>query len=288
MSLSATTKIAGIVGWPVAQSFSPQLHGFWLNEMRIDGAFVPLPVRREDFSVVIRALMKAGFTGVSVTIPHKEAAFAVAHDCDVAGRIAGAVNLLIFHQNGRIEGQNTDVAGLQTALGENPGAAAIAGKPVVILGAGGAARAATIALHNLGAGEIRIVNRSPARADQLSMALSAHIAPKIRVFDAAHWPEAAQHVALVVHATSAGMKGLPSLDIALDPLPKMAAICDIVYNPLETPLLTRARLAGFKTIDGLGMLMHQGVTAFQAFFGEKPKVTPQLRRYLEEALARDK
>ena len=282
MNLSGTAKLAGIIGWPVAQAFSPRLHGYWLNEMGIDGALVPLPVRPEDFSIVIRGLMKAGFKGVSVTIPHKEAAFAICHETDLAARVAGAVNLLIFRDNGRIEGRNTDASGLAAALRENLDAGALKGKAVVILGAGGAARAAVVALHDIGAGEIRIVNRSRGRADQLAAALSPYVKPSLVVFD--DWSKAAQGAALVVHSTSAGMKGAPSLDIAFDALPKDAVICDIVYNPLETPLLKRARAAGYKTIDGLGMLMHQGVPAFEAFFGVTPKVTPSLRKNLEEAL----
>ena len=282
MSLSGAARLAGIIGWPVTQAFSPRLHGYWLNEMGIDGALVPLPVRREDFSVVVRALMKAGFKGVSVTIPHKEAAFAICHETDLAARAAGAVNLMIFHENGRIEGRNTDATGLAASLRENLGADALKVKTTVVLGAGGAARAVVVALHDLGAGEIRIVNRSRGRADQLAAALSPHVKPRIVVFD--DWSKAAEGAALVVHSTSAGMKGAPSLDIPLDPLPKTAAVCDIVYNPLETPLLKRAHAAGYKTIDGLGMLMHQGVPAFEAFFGATPKVTPALRKNLEEAL----
>jgi shikimate dehydrogenase len=288
MSLTGAARLAGIIGWPVAQAFSPRLHGYWLNEMKIDGALVPLPVRPEDFSIVVRALMKAGFKGVSVTIPHKEAAFAICHDCDHAARAAGAVNLLIFHDSGRIEGRNTDAGGLAASLRNNLGRESLRGKFAVILGAGGAARAAAVALNDLGAAEIRIVNRSRGRAEQLATALMPHIAANLTVFDSKDWPKAAQGVALVVHATSAGMKGAPSLDLALDPLPRTAVICDIVYNPLETPLLKRARSAGFLTVDGLGMLMHQGVPAFAAFFGVEPKVTPALRRHLEEALTSGK
>jgi shikimate dehydrogenase len=285
MSLTGAAKLAGIIGWPVAQSLSPRLHSYWLNETGIDGAFVPLPVQQENFSTVVRALMLAGFKGVSVTIPHKEAAFAICHESDLAARAAGAVNLLIFQDNGRIEGRNSDASGLGASLRESLAPNAIRGKSTVLLGAGGAARAVAVALHDLGASEIRIVNRSRGRADQLAAALSPHITPKLTVFDLRDWPKAANGAALLVHATSAGMKGTPSLEIALDPLPKTAAICDIVYNPLETPLLKRARAAGFPVIDGLGMLMHQGVPAFEAFFGVAPNVTPELRRYLEKALA---
>ncbi|HEY4969443.1 MAG TPA: shikimate dehydrogenase [Steroidobacteraceae bacterium] len=284
MSLTGAARVAGIMGWPVAQAFSPRLHGFWLAELGIDGALVPLAVRPEDFSVVVRGLMKAGFKGSSVTIPHKEAAFAICHDCDLAARAAGAVNLLIFHDDGRIEGRNTDATGLAASLRENLGADCVRGKAAVLLGAGGAARAGIVALHDLGAAEIRILNRTKSRAEQMAAALAGQVKPKLVVHDEQDWPRAAADAALVVHTTSAGMKGAPSLDIDLGALPKNAAVCDIVYNPLETPLLARAHKAGLATVDGLGMLMHQGVPAFHAFFGVAPKVTPALRRYLEEAL----
>ena len=284
MSLTGAARIAGIMGWPVSQAFSPRLHGFWLNEMGIDGALVPLPVRPEDFSTAVRGLMAAGFKGSSVTIPHKEAAFALAHTVDLAARAAGAVNLLIFHEGGRIEGRNTDATGLAASLREDRGADFVRGKPTVLLGAGGAARAGVVALHDLGASEIRILNRTRARAEQLATALAKEVAPKLVVFDDTEWAKAAAGAALVVHTTSAGMKGAPSLDLDLAALSKDAAVCDIVYNPLETPLLRDTRAAGRRTVDGLGMLMHQGVPAFEAFFGVRPTVTPALRAHLEEAL----
>jgi len=282
MTLTGAARIAGIMGWPVAQAFSPRLHGFWLAELGIDGALVPLAVRPEDFSTVVRGLMKAAFTGSSVTIPHKEAAFALCHESDLAARAAGAANLLIFHRDGRIEGRNTDATGLAASLREDLGPDFVRGKVAVVLGAGGAARAAIVALHDLGAGEVRIVNRTRSRADQVASALAGQVGPRLAVYG--DWPLAAKDAALVVHTTSAGMKGAPSLDIDLAALPKGAALCDIVYNPLETPLLRRARTAGYRTVDGLGMLMHQGVPAFKAFFGVEPKVTPALRAHLEEAL----
>ena len=284
MSLTGAARVAGIMGWPVAQAFSPRLHGFWLREMDIDGALVPLPVKPEDFSVAVRGLMKAGFKGSSVTIPHKEAAFALAHEVDLAARAAGAVNLFIFHADGRIEGRNTDATGLAASLREDLGAGFVRGKPAVLLGAGGAARAGVVALHDLGASEIRILNRTKSRAEQLVATLAKEVKPRLVVFDDGDWIKAASGAALVIHTTSAGMKGAPSLDLDLSVLPRDAAVCDIVYNPLETPLLRNARAAGLRTVDGLGMLMHQGVPAFEAFFGVKPAVTPELRAHLEEAL----
>jgi len=284
MRLSGAARLAGVIGWPVAQALSPRLHGYWLEELGIDGALVPLAVRAEDFSRVIDALMLAGFKGVSVTIPHKQAAFALCHDCDRAAQAAGAVNLLIFHDGGRIEGRNTDASGLAASLRESLGADALRGKTAVILGAGGAARAAVVGLDAMGTTTLHIVNRSRARADELAASLASQIRAKIVVFDRKDWSKAAKDAALVLNTTSAGMAHTPSLDIALDPLPKATVICDIVYNPLETELLKRARAARLTTLDGLGMLMHQGVPAFEAFFGATPKVSPALRRCLEEAL----
>jgi shikimate dehydrogenase len=284
MSMSVKAKLAGVIGWPVAQSLSPRLHGFWLEQHRIDGAYVPLPVRPENFSVALRGLRLAGFAGVSVTVPHKEAAFALADRCDAAAMAAGAVNQLVFHEDGSVEGLNTDAGGLEASLGENLGTS-LNGKSAVLLGAGGAARAAVLALDALGAAEIRILNRHRDRADVLAAALGANVKARLVPMDLGDWTKAAGDAALVVHTTSAGMKGSPPLDLALDVLPKGAAVCDIVYNPLETELLKRARARGLKTIDGLGMLMHQAVPAFRAFYGVTPKVTPELRRVLEQALA---
>jgi shikimate dehydrogenase len=243
--------LAGVLGWPVAQSLSPRLHGYWLKEHRIDGAYVALAVRPEDFSVALRGLMLSGFRGLSVTVPHKEAAFALAHDVDSAAAEAGAANQLVF-EGGRILGLNTDAPGLAASLRE--AAVDVAARPVVLLGAGGAARAARVALRSLGAGEIRVLNRSEGRLGAKGYS---------------HWP---------------GMKGAPPLALDLGQLPADAVVCDIVYNPLDTALLKQARGRGLKTADGLGMLMHQAVPAFEAFFGVRPSVTPGLRRELEKAL----
>lgn len=273
-----STRLAGVIGWPVAHSLSPKLHGFWLREYGIDGIFAPLPVRREDFARAVEGLMRAGFSGLSVTIPHKEAAFSIAHSTDDAARNAGAANLLLFKDGGRIEARNTDAAGLVASLaGED-----LRGKTAVIAGAGGAARAALLALDQMGAREIRIVNRNPARAETLarSIKVSAQVVPVLW----SDWEKAAGGAALLVNATSAGMTGNPPLDLPLAPLPKSAAVCDIVYNPLQTPLLKAARARGHRTIDGLGMLMHQAVPAFAAFYGVTPQVTPELRSELEKAL----
>ena len=176
MTLTGKGRIAGIIGWPVAHSLSPLLHGYWLDELSIDGAMVPLAVRAEDFSRVIDGIRLAGFAGVNVTVPHKEAAFAIAHDCDAAALAAGAANLLVFGEDGKIFARNTDAGGLAASLREKCGA--LDGKAAVLLGAGGAARGAVLALDELGARTIHILNRDGGRAATLAKALAPQVRAK--------------------------------------------------------------------------------------------------------------
>ena len=282
MTLTGAGKIAGVVGWPIRHSLSPLLHGYWLEELKIDGALVPLSVPREDFARTVLALRRAGFTGVNVTVPHKEAAFALAHIRDAAAESAGAANLLIFHTDGRIEGRNTDAAGLEASLRENM--ESLKSKTVVLLGAGGAARGALLALDGLNAGRIHLLNRSPGKAAQLAMAMKTFVKSDIQPGALEDWANVAGHADLIVNTTSAGMKDHPPLELDLAALRSTATVLDIVYNPLQTPLLKQAKTRGLKTIDGLGMLMHQAAPSFEAFFGVAPKVTPGLRAHLEKAL----
>ena len=283
MNVTGSAKLAGVIGWPIAHSLSPRLHGHWIEECRIDAAYVPMAVRREDFAIVINGLRLAGFQGVNITVPHKEAAFALADCCDGAAEIAGAANLLLFGKNS-IEACNTDVVGLTATLIEGLGKGAFKGRPAVIWGAGGMARAAVCALSDLGASEIRILNRDKARAVSLAAALASRTAAKLMCMGFEDWGQAGRDASLLVNATSAGMKGAAPLDLPLDVLPAAAAVFDAVYNPLETPLLVRAKAQGLRTVDGLGMLMHQAVPSFAAFFGIEPKITAALRGAMEEAL----
>ncbi len=285
MSITGSARLAGIVGWPVGHSMSPKLHGFWIEEYGIDAAYVPLAVRREDFATAMNGLRLAGFRGVNVTVPHKEAAFALADRCDVAAEIAGAANLLLFRDEG-IDASNTDAVGLAASLNENLGAGALAGSPAVIWGAGGMARAAVCALSDLRVSEIRILNRNKARAESLAAALAPRTRAKLVCAGFEDWGQAGKDATLLVNATSTGMKGVPPLALPLDVLPASAAVLDAVYNPLETRLLAEAKARGLRTIDGLGMLMHQAVPAFAAFFGVAPKISAALRSVLEEALGR--
>ena len=281
MTLTGKAKLAGIIGWPVSHSLSPVLHGHWLDAYGIDGAMVPLAARREDFAALIDGVRRAGFIGVNVTVPHKEAAFAIAHKVDAAAQAAGAANLLIFHGQ-KIEGRNTDSIGLAESLRESIGP--LNGKSVVLLGAGGAARGAILALEMLGAGRIYLLNRDSHRAKTLASSLAPQVKAPVTPGGLDDWNRRAGDVALVVNSTSAGMGSNPPLAIDLSVLPKSAMVCDIVYNPLETQLLKDAAAAGHKTIDGLGMLMHQAAPSFEAFFGVKPEVTPGLRAALEKVL----
>ncbi len=283
MSLTARGTLAGIVGWPVTHSLSPQLHGHWLREHAIDGAYVPLAVAPEDFSRVLSALRRAGFAGVNVTVPHKEAAFALAHELDEAARAAGAANVLLFRGE-HFVGRNTDVEGLGASLAETLGRDGLQGKTVVVLGAGGATRAAVLACDRLQAKSIVVVARQLGRAEALVAALKSHVRAGLAASPWSDWPRSAAGIGLLINATSAGMKGAAALALSLDAVPRQAAVCDLVYNPLETGLLKAARARGQRTIDGLDMLLHQAVPAFEAFYGVRPQVGPALRAELEQAL----
>lgn len=281
MTLTGAGRVAGVIGWPVAHSLSPVLHGYWLRELNVDGVLVPLCVARENFARVIRALQMSGFQGVNVTLPHKEAAFALADQADEASTAAGAANLLIFHANGQIQARNTDMVGLRESLQEK---LALKGRMVALLGAGGAARGAVLALNELGAGQIHILNRHVAKAQALARTLAPLVKSQLLPGEFKDWAKVAGSADLLVNATSAGMKDHPPLTLDLTPLRSAAAVLDIVYNPLETELLKNAKVRGHTVIDGLGMLMHQAVPSFEAFFGVTPKVTPGLRALLEKTL----
>lgn len=282
MTLTGKGKIAGVIGWPIAHSVSPTLHGYWLAEEQVDGALVPLAVARENFARVIAALQMAGFRGVNVTLPHKEAAFALAHRSDQAAQAAGAANLLIFHPGGQIEARNTDSVGLRESIRERLGD--LKSRTIVLLGAGGAARGAILALDELGAARVHILNRNADRAAALAKALSPLVTARLEAHGLKDWPNVAGEADLLLNTTSAGMKGHPALALDLAGLKASAAVLDIVYNPLETPLLKEAKARGHLAIDGLPMLMHQAVPSFEVFFGVRPRVTESLRRHLEQLL----
>ncbi len=275
MILSARAKLAGVMGWPVTHSLSPRLHGFWLERYRIDGAYLPLAVAPERFERALRGLADAGFRGVNLTLPHKRAGLAVCHQVEPLAERIGAVNTVVF-EDGRLEGRNTDAFGFLENLRQGAPAWDATAGPALVLGAGGAARAVAAALLDAGAPELRLSNRTAARVETLAGALGARAVP-------VPWEkraDALDGLALLVNATSLGMAGHPGLDLDLDPLPASALVTDIVYTPLETPLLARARARGNSAVDGLGMLLHQARPGFEAWFGVAPEVTAELRAFV--------
>lgn len=276
MNITGAARLAGIMGWPVAHSRSPLLHGFWLDETGVDGAYVPLPVRPEHIEGALRALPVLGFRGCNLTIPHKQAALKVADRVEPLARRIGAANTIIVAADGSLEARNTDAYGFRENLREMAPDWDPQSGPAVILGAGGSARAVVAALADAGVGEIRIVNRTRRHAEAVAAELSTSVVP-ISVHS---WDEASavqRDAGLLVNTTSLGMAGAPPLVLDLGPLPLAAPVVDIVYVPLETDLLAAARRRGHPAVDGLGMLLHQGRPGFEAWFGETVCVTPVLR-----------
>jgi shikimate dehydrogenase len=270
--LTGKARRAGVLGWPVAHSRSPRLHGFWLERHGVDGAYLPLPVAPEHFPAAVRALRDLGFAGANVTLPHKEAAFAICDTVDAVAHRAGSVNTLIFEADGRIRGTSTDGFGFRESLAEQAPGFSVASGPAVILGAGGAVRAVAAALLDAGCPRLVLVNRTVARAEALARDLGGPV-------EVAATPDLAG-VALLVNGTSLGMQGQPALEIDLAPLPPNAVVADMVYVPLETPLLAGARARGLRGVDGLGMLLHQARPGFFEWFGVAPSVDAELRAFV--------
>jgi shikimate dehydrogenase len=276
MRITGRTRLAGIMGWPVSHSRSPALHNFWLDEYGIDGAYVPLPVEPAQLETALRALPALGFRGCNLTIPHKQKAMAIVDRVDPQARRIGAVNTVIVAADGSLEACNTDVYGFCENLRDCAPDWDPAAGPAVVLGAGGAARAVVASLLEDGVGEVRLVNRTKARAEEIAAELAA---PGSRI--SVHRWDAREAVladaGLLVNTTSLGMTGEPELEIDLMRLPRHAVVVDIVYVPLDTALLVEARRRGHRTVDGLGMLLHQGRPGFEAWFGTPARVTPELR-----------
>ena len=268
---SGNARVAGIAGWPVTYSRSPRLHGFWLQRHGIDGVYIPLRVRPGEFAPAMRGLLAAGFAGANVTIPHKLAAFEVCDSVDESARRAGAVNTLVFHE-GKISGSNTDGYGFLANLrahGVDPSAG-----PALLIGAGGSARAVAAALLEAGV-MVRVANRTRSRAETLVREL-----PGLRIVEWDAKVAALAEHALVVNTTPLGMIGHEPLDLDLSRAPPSLVVADNVYVPLETPLLAVARSRGLRCVDGLGMLLHQAVPGFRAWFGVEPLVDEELRRFV--------
>lgn len=266
--------LAGVMGWPVAHSRSPAIHNHWIQQYGLNGSYVLLPVQPRHLPSALRGLAALGFAGCNITIPHKVDAMALVDRVDATARRIGAINTVVVQDDGTLSGCNNDGFGyIQSLRDAQPGWRADAG-PVTVLGAGGAARAVIVGLAEQGAREIRLTNRSWDKA----RAMADEFGAPVRAVPWEQRHEALADIALLVNTTSQGMQGQDPLDLSLQQLPAHCLVSDIVYIPLETPLLTAARLRGNPTVNGLGMLLNQARPAFKAWFGVMPEITPELLR----------
>ena len=277
--MSNSIPRACVMGHPVAHSRSPMIHGYWLASLGIQGGYDLRDLTPEAFPDFLTHLKKNGYVGGNITVPHKEVAFKLVDRRDAAAEAIGAVNT-VWMENGALVGGNSDTHGFIANLDDRaPGWAKVNGPNgrAVVLGAGGAARSAAWGLINRGF-EVDLVNRTPARA----LELAAHFGAKAHGYGNDALARLLPQADLLVNCTSCGMTGKPPLEIDLSPLKKSAVVYDVVYVPLETELLANARKRGHRAVDGLGMLLQQAGFGFQKWFGAVPKVTPDLRKMIED------
>ncbi len=271
--MTESPPLAGVIGNPISHSKSPLLFDYWLRRLDLSGHYVPMHVERSDLKTVLEALPKAGFRGVNVTVPFKEEVLGIADLATDRAAIIGAANTLIFRADGRIHADNTDGYGfIENIRNAEPEWTAVDG-PSAVLGAGGAARAVVSTLLEAGAPEVRIANRTRARAERLK----SDFGIRVTVWD---WTQAGvmmEGAKTVINTTSLGMVGKGPLKLSLDELPESAVVNDIVYAPVETELLKRARSRGCRVVDGLGMLLYQALPGFERWFGHRPDVDDDLR-----------
>jgi shikimate dehydrogenase len=273
------TARAGVIGWPVRHSLSPHIHRFWLAEAGIDARYEAVVVPPEWLADAVDGFRAGGWQGFNVTVPHKETIIPLLDHVDPVALRIGAVNTVVATGNGRLEGRNSDAPGFMASLKE--GSVLSTARPAVVLGAGGAARAIVAALHDAGFTEIRIANRNRERAERLTETLPA------TVWDWDRRGAMLEGTGLLVNATSLGMTGQPELELDLSALPGDAVVTDIVYKPLITGLLAEAAARGNPVVDGLGMLLHQAVEGFSAWYGARPCVTQVLRGHILDVIARE-
>jgi len=272
--------LAGVMGWPVMHSRSPLLHNYWLRQHGLAGTYLPLEIRPEGLAAALRALHPLGFAGCNLTIPHKQAAMKIVDRVDALANSIGAISCVVVGPDGSLSGTNNDCYGfIHNIRQEQPGWRADAG-PITVIGAGGGSRAVCYGLAQEGAREIRLVNRSIDRA----RGIADEFGGPLRALPWEQRHDALEDSAMLVNTTSLGMVGQPALDIKLDRLPVSALAVDIVYIPLETAFLAAARKRGNRTVNGLGMLLHQGRPAWKAWFGIEPEVTPELRAMVEKTI----
>lgn len=272
--------MAAVMGWPVMHSLSPLMHNTWMEQEGLKGTYVPLAIEPGTLKPALRALHPLGFAGCNLTIPHKLDAMTIVDEVDEVARKIGAMSCVVVREDGSLFGTNNDWLGFVGNLKQFfPDFRADTG-PVTVIGAGGGGRAVCYAMLDQGASEIRLVNRTPEEPALIADEFGGPITPVS--WDERH--DALDGAVMVVNATSLGMKGEPALDIKLDALPVSALAVDIIYTPLETPFLADARMRGNPTLNGLGMLLHQGPAAWKRWFGIEPAITDALRQRMEQAL----
>ncbi|WP_299728403.1 shikimate dehydrogenase [uncultured Tateyamaria sp.] len=260
--------LAGVIGSPISHSKSPQLHRHWLKTYGIPGDYIPMDVATHDLKQVLQALPKAGFVGVNITIPHKEAVLEIADLVTDRATLIGAANTLIFRKDGKIHADNTDGYGFIENLKSGAPNWNPTSGPAAVLGAGGAARAVIASLLDAGVPEILLTNRTRVRAEKLA----DDFGKRLTIVDWVQAGNILEESALVVNTTSLGMIGKAAMRVPLDGLRRGSVVTDLVYTPLKTDLLAAAEAAGCVTVDGLGMLLHQAVPAFERWFGQRPEV----------------
>lgn len=270
--ITGATLVAGVAGAPVRHSLSPIIHNAWIEAAGLDAVYAPFTPPADGFRRFAEGLRGGAVRGLNVTVPFKEDALAVADDLSERAALAGAVNLLVFQEDGRIAGDNTDGLGLLGAFAAQASGFDPAAGPVVIIGAGGAARGAAAAFVAAGAPEVRIVNRTVAKAGLIAEALG----PKVRAFSLDAASAAFNGVSAVINATSAGLLDA-SFDLPLEAAPADAVVMDMTYKPLVTPLLARAKELDRRTVDGLEMLIRQAEPSFEAFFGRAVPASVDVR-----------
>jgi shikimate dehydrogenase len=265
--------LAGVIGSPIAHSKSPQLHGHWLKTYGLRGHYIPMDVSTDNLGQVLDALPKMGFVGVNITVPHKEKVMEFADLVTDRATLIGAANTLTFQKDGKLRADNTDGYGFFENLRQNAPNWNVKAGPAAVLGAGGAARAVIASLLDAGVPHILLSNRTRVRAE----ALQSEFGKRIEVVEWVQAGNMLEEAKTVVNTTSLGMLGKPPLRVPLDGLRKDAVVTDLVYAPLKTHLLAEAEKAGCATVDGLGMLLHQAVPAFERWFGVRPEVDSATR-----------
>lgn len=276
--ITGKAAIAGVIGFPVTHSLSPIMHNYWIEKHKLDGAYIPLSVAPEGLKTALQALIPMGFKGVNLTIPHKEKAIQWMDELDAQANAIGAVNTVIVTEKGKLKGINTDVYGFVANMQRTVGDMSKYMHRAVVIGAGGAARAVVKGLIDEGAKDIIIVNRTEGRAENLIQ----HFGKPVSFIPWERRHESLEGAGVVVNTTTQGMHDQSALDISLERLPTESVVVDIVYTPRETPFIATARARGNIVVEGIGMLLHQAVPAFSAWFGVHPEVDTILMNKLTE------